>query len=103
MRESPFGSGKVPERYLAAWQALLAQCPPSAKPIVWEAAIYDAATLFGDFGTLLVEYGWTPADLFDVPRDGGGLAWFIKGNPVVAIGRAMAQLQDGRIWRRASR
>jgi hypothetical protein len=96
-RELPFGSDGVPARYSAAWQAVLARCPPSVTPFVWEAAIYDAALLFGDFGSLLDEYRWTPGDLFDVP---GGLNWFIKGSPVVAIGRSMAQCQDGRIWKR---
>jgi hypothetical protein len=68
------------------------------------AAIYDAALLFGDFGQLLDEYRWPPGDIFDVPQDGkqGGLVWFIKGSPVVALGRQMAQTQDGRIWRRAT-
>jgi hypothetical protein len=72
-------------------------------PFVWEAAIYDGALLFGDFGQLLDEYRWPPGSLFDVPRGSqqGGLVWFIKGSPVTAIGRDMAQTQDGRIWRRA--
>jgi len=104
-RELPFGSDSVPARYQAAWQAMLTQCPSGVTPFVWEAAIYDAALLFGDFGSLLDEYRWTPGDLFDVPHDDGpgGLSWFIKGSPVVAIGRSMAQCQDGRIWRMASR
>jgi hypothetical protein len=98
-RELPFGSDNVPARYEAAWQALLPQCPPGVTPFVWEAAIYDAALLFGDFGSLLDHYRWVPGDLFDLP---GGLVWFIKGSPVVAIGRSMAQTQDGRIWRKAA-
>jgi hypothetical protein len=100
--EPPFGCGHVPARYRPAWEALLSQCPPALTPIVWQAAIFDAATLFGEFGKLVDEYRWTPGDLFDVPHDDthGGLVWFIKGSPVVAIGRAMAQTQDGRIWRR---
>ena len=104
VREPPFGSDAAPARYRAAWDGLLSQCPPRVKPAVWEAAIFDAATLFGDFGKLLEDYRWTPGNLFDVPYDGkqGGLAWFIKGSPVVAIGRAMVQCQDGRIWRRAA-
>jgi hypothetical protein len=41
-------------------------------------------------------------DLFAVPRNGtrGGLLWFIKGSPVVAIGQTAAFVQDGRIYRR---
>ncbi len=95
--EPPFGLDHVPPRFQAAWEALLAQCPPAVPSIIWEAAIYDAPTLFGDFGKLIDEYRWTPGALFDVP---GGLIWFIHGSPVVAIGRNMAQCQDGRIWRR---
>jgi hypothetical protein len=100
-REPPFGLDHVPSRFQAAWEALLAQCPPSVAPFVWEAAIYDAALLFGDFGQLLDEYRWRPGDIFDVPQDGkqGGLVWFIKGSPVLALGRQMAQTQDGRIWK----
>jgi hypothetical protein len=103
VRVPPFGSDNVPDRYRSAWQLLLAQCPPNASPFVWQAAIFDATTLFGDFGRLIDEHRWAPGDLFDVPYDGtlGGLIWFIKGSPVVAIGRAMAQCQDGRIYRRA--
>jgi hypothetical protein len=93
----PFGADHVPSRYEAAWQALLAGCPPRATPLFWQAAIFDAAILFGDFGKLIDEYHWTPGDLFDAP---GGLIWFIHGSPVVAIGHSMAQCQDGRIWRR---
>jgi hypothetical protein len=101
--EPPFGADQVPDRFIAAWQALLSQCPIGLALFVWEAAKYDAALLFGDFGRLLDDYKWTPGDLFDVPHDGkhGGLAWFIRGSPVVAIGRDMAQTQDGRIWRAA--
>jgi hypothetical protein len=97
-REPPFGSDDVPARFRSAWQALLAQCPPAVRPFVWEAAIYDAALLFSDFGSLLDNYRWLPGDLFDLP---GGLIWFIKGSPVVAIGRSMAQCLDGRIWKKA--
>ena len=67
-KEPPFGSDKVPERFEAAWQALLAHCPPGGKPFVWEAAIHDCAVLFGDFGRLLDEYRWAPDDLFAVPH-----------------------------------
>jgi hypothetical protein len=101
-RQPPFGSDRMPAQYAQAWQAMLDQCPPGVKPFQWEAAIFDAAALFGDWGALLVEYGWAPNDLFAVPHHDrqGGLAWFIKGSPVVALGRQMAQTQDGRIYRR---
>ena len=37
--EPPFGLDHIPERYLAAWQALLAKWPPGLAPFVWEASI----------------------------------------------------------------
>jgi len=103
--EFPWGLDHVPARHQPAWEALFVRCPPDVTPYVWQGAIFDAAGLFGDFGALIDEYRWAPIDLFDVPHDGrpGGLIWFIKGSPVIAIGRGMAQCQDGRIWRRASR
>jgi hypothetical protein len=105
LQEPPFGLDQVPDRYRAAWEAFLTQCPAGGTPHVWQAAIFDAATLFGSFGALIDEYRWAPGDLFDVPRDGrpDGVIWFIKGSPVVAVGRGMVQCQDGRIWRRAAR
>jgi hypothetical protein len=45
IREPPFGSDGIPKLY--EWQAVLARHPPGVRPIVWEAAIYDAALLFG--------------------------------------------------------
>jgi TubC N-terminal docking domain len=35
VRELPFGSDGVPERYRAAWQALLSQCPAGVDLYVW--------------------------------------------------------------------
>src|SRR5262249_54153051 len=97
----PFGCDTVPERFNAAWEAMLAQCPPGVRPIVWQAATTDAADLFGYWGLQLKNLGFVPGDLFDVPHDGrqGGLAWFKKGSPVLALGRGFANLGDGRIWR----
>jgi hypothetical protein len=105
VREPPFGSDSVPERFIAAWQALISHRPLGVDVYAWEAAIYDGAALFGDFGKLLDDYRWTPNDLFAVPRDGrpGGLAWFIKGSPVTALGRVIAQTQDGRIFHKPER
>jgi hypothetical protein len=97
VREPPFGSdGAPPERYRAAWNVLLAQCPAGMAPPVWETAMYDAARLFGDFGIELERLAWKPADLFGMPH---GLVWFIKGNYAAAIGATMVQLGSGRIWR----
>jgi hypothetical protein len=61
----------------------------------------NAALLFGDWGKLIEDYRWTANDLFGLPD---GLAWVIKSrHPVVAIGKNMAALLDGRIWTRARR
>jgi hypothetical protein len=104
-REPPFGLDHVPPRYEPAWRDLLAQCPAGVTPYVWQAAIFNTAGLFGHWGELLDPFGFMPGNLFDVPCDDkpGGLVWFIKGSPIVNIGRQMAQCQDGRIWRIASR
>jgi hypothetical protein len=98
VREPPFGSDAAPARYREAWDGLLAQCPAEMAPFVWETAICDAARLFGDFGVELERLAWKPADLFGMPH---GIVWFIKGNYAAAIGATMAQLGNGRIWRRA--
>src|SRR3954470_20760808 len=45
-----FGFDGVPERYRAAWEALLSQCPPRVDPFAWWAAAFDAALLFDDWG-----------------------------------------------------
>jgi hypothetical protein len=88
--------------YESAWQAFNSQCPPGVSPTTWEESIYDMAILFVDFGSRLVKLGWTAGDLFDVPHDDkqGGIAWFIKGSPVVALGKTMVSTADGRIYRR---
>jgi hypothetical protein len=102
VRVPPFGCDTVPERFRAAWEAILGQCPTGVRPIIWQAAISDAADLFSYWGLQLVSLGFTPGDVFDVPSHDkpGGLAWFVNGSPVMALGKGMAQLQDGRIWRR---
>ena len=102
VRVPPFSCDAAPERYKAAWEALLAQCPPMIAAIVWQAAVSDCADLFGYWGLQLARLGFKPGDIFDVPYGGkpGGLAWAMKGSPVMALGPGTAQFQDGRIWRR---
>jgi hypothetical protein len=97
-----FGFDGVPPCYASAWQALLSQCPAGVGLYVWEAAIYDGADLFGWWGAELDRFHWPPGDLFDVPYDGrrGGLAWFIRGDPVVALGPAKAFTQARRVFER---
>jgi hypothetical protein len=39
------------------------------------------------WGKLADSFGWSPGDLFDVPRDGAmGLVWWLKGRSVTALG-----------------
>jgi hypothetical protein len=95
VREPPFGSDGVPARYTSAWEALLAQCPPSVATVVWESAIYDAADLFGFWGAELDRLRWPASSLFDVPD---GLVWFLKGQHVLALGAERAFTQTGRVF-----
>lgn len=95
VRGPPFGSDGVPARYTSAWEALLAQCPPSVATVVWEAAIYDSADLFGFWGAELDRLRWPAGSLFDVPD---GLVWFLKGQHVLALGAECAFTQSGRVF-----
>jgi hypothetical protein len=41
----------------------------------------------GQLGELAGNFGWSPGDLFDVPRDGAmGVVWWLKGTAVTALG-----------------
>jgi len=53
---------------------------------------------------LAVEFQWTPADQFDVPRDGrpGGLVWFLNGEAVRALGPSSMKRAFGRDFERIS-
>jgi hypothetical protein len=100
VKEPPFGCDQVPARYVSALEALLAQRPPRIELYVWESAIYDAADLFGWWGAELARLGWPADAIFALPHDGepGGLAWFIRGDPVVSLGPHRAFTQAGRIF-----
>lgn len=102
MKDHHFGFDGVPVRFASAWAALLFQCPARVDLYVWEAAIYDGADLFGWWGAELDRLRWPPDDLFDIPYDGqcGGLAWFIRGDPVVSLGPTKAFTRAGRIFER---
>jgi hypothetical protein len=55
--------------------------------LAWRQAIDDAGRFLAQWGSLAVEFGWTPGDLFDVPRDGAvGLVWWLKSRTVAALG-----------------
>jgi hypothetical protein len=102
VKDPHFGCDHVPARYVAVWEALLAQRPPRIELYVWESAIYDAADLFGWWGAELARLGWPADAIFALPHDGkpGGLAWFSRGDPVVSLGPHRAFTQAGRIFDR---
>jgi hypothetical protein len=53
----------------------------------WRQAIDDAGRFLAQWGKLADSFGWSPGDLFDVPRDGAmGLAWWLKGRTVSTLG-----------------
>jgi hypothetical protein len=62
-------SDSVPERYLDAWGQFQCQCPGGVTEQAWRQAIDDAGKFFDQCGSLAVEFGWTPGDLFDVALD----------------------------------
>jgi hypothetical protein len=96
----PFGTDHVPSRYEAGWQALLASCPSWAAPWQWDVAIFDCRDLLGDWGAELCRLDWRPENIFDRWK---GLAWFLKGRRVTAIGPRHAFLEDGRVFERTGR
>jgi hypothetical protein len=96
----PFGVDHVPSRYEAGWQNLLASCPSWAAPWQWDVAIFSCRDLFGEWGAELLRLDWKPEDLFDRWH---GLAWFLRGQHVTAIGARRAFLEDGRIFERTGR
>jgi hypothetical protein len=96
-KEPPFGADKVPSRYEAGWRQLLATCPSWATEYQWAAAIFGCRDLFGEWGAELVRLNWQPDDIFGRWQ---GIAWYLKGSAVTAIGPHHAFLQDGRIFER---
>jgi len=75
------------ERYLDAWARFQLQCPGGVTEQAWRQAIDDAGRFLAQWGKLADSFGWSPGDLFDVPRDGAmGLAWWLTGRAVTALG-----------------
>jgi hypothetical protein len=95
-----FGTDRVPARYEAGWQTLLAGCPPWATEWQWAEAISSCRDLFGEWGAELLRLNWPAKDIFDRWH---GLAWFLRGQHVTAIGARHAFLEDGRIFERTGR
>jgi hypothetical protein len=96
----PFGTDHVPSRYEAEWKALLAGCPPWATDAQWAETIFSCRDLFGEWGAELLRLNWPAKDIFDRWH---GLAWFLRGQHVTAIGARHAFLEDGRIFERTGR
>jgi hypothetical protein len=83
----------VPERYLDAWVRLERQGPAHVTVEQWRQAIDDAGRFLAQWGKLADSFGWTPGDLFDLPRDGAmGLVWWLKGRTVSALGPEQATI-----------
>jgi hypothetical protein len=68
----------------------------------WRRALDDAGRFLDQWGSLAVEFDWSPGELFDVPRDRkhGGLVWFLGGETVQSIGAEHAISEAGRIFDR---
>jgi hypothetical protein len=80
-------SDSVPERYLDAWARFQLQCPGDVTEQAWRRAIDDAGRFLAQWDKLADSFGWLPGDLFDVPHDCAmGLAWWVKGRAVTALG-----------------
>jgi hypothetical protein len=97
-------AGIVPAPYLDTWAKLNHQKPLRVSDEEWFRAVDDGGRFLDAWGSLATEWGWTIADLFDVPRPGqrGGLFWFIEGATVEAFGPDHASLNDGRIFDRGT-
>ena len=95
----------VPELYLDAWARLQCQKPMRVPDADWRQAIDAAGRFLDQWGSLAVEFQWTPADVFDVARDGrpGGLVWFLQGEAVRALGPEHAVTEGERIFDRLTR
>ncbi|PPQ26643.1 hypothetical protein CCR94_22015 [Rhodoblastus sphagnicola] len=97
-----FCAGIVPPEYLDTWARLNQQKPLRVSDEEWSGALDDGGRFFDAWGALAAEWGWTVAELFDVPRQGerGGLLWLIEGAKVEAFGPDHASLDDGRLFDR---
>jgi hypothetical protein len=94
--------GSVPELYLDAWARLQVQRPATVPDDEWWRAVNDAGLFLDRWGAHAVQFVWSPANQFNVPRDGsqGGLVWFLRGEPVRAFGPEHAITESGRVFDR---
>ena len=90
----------VPEPYLDAWARLQVQKPMGVSEADWRLAIDAAGRFLDQWGSLAVEFGWTPGDLFDVTPDchTGGLIWFLNGEDVRFLGPDHPVTKSGRVF-----
>jgi len=99
-----FCAGIVPAPYLNTWARLNHQKPMRVSDEEWRRAVDDGGRFFDAWGSLAADWGWTIAELFDVPSPGhlGGLFWFIEGATVEAFGPDHARLSDCRDFDRGT-
>jgi hypothetical protein len=63
------------------------QCPAGMDELRWRQATDDAGRFLAQWSKLAGSFGWSPGELFDVPRDSAmGLVWWLKGRTVTALG-----------------
>ena len=89
---------RVPALYIDAWARLNYQKPFAVSDAEWRLALDDGGRFLDAWGEYATALGWTPGELFDVPREGrlGGLVWRLAGERVEALGPAHVRLGDGR-------
>ena len=73
LEDNALAMDSVPERYLNAWARFQLQCPAGMDELRWRQATDDVGRFLDQWGKLADSFGWTPGDLFDVPRDGAGV------------------------------
>jgi hypothetical protein len=94
--------GSVPGPYRDGWARLQGQRPAGIPEIQRRQTVDAAGRFLDEWGSLAETFGWLPGDLFDVPHDGraGGLAWFLMGERVRALGPEHAITLSGRVFDR---
>jgi hypothetical protein len=94
-------AAEVEERKaMAIWARLQVKRPAIVSDDQWRLAVNDAGLFLDRLGAQGVQFGWSPADLFDVPREGkqGGLIWFLRGDRVRALGPEHAVTESERVF-----
>lgn len=90
---------RIAPAYLDAWARLNCQTPASVSDAEWRLALDDGGRFLDAWGEDAAALGWTPGELFDVPRAGrlGGLVWQLNGAGVEALGADHVRATDGRM------